>query len=160
MMHWLATESQAHCCYVQAQSTPRNGLGECKTDGYCQAAAWVNHEHSFLHPSEFPHNVPPLEHFLLEQLSSGILFLYDFCRVRNEGQILFISAELASLTFDIVLAEQLIKQAGLWLHDIVLISLLWCIVYNLISSNSLRSQRSTIPLRNWETQSSVPYDRH
>lgn len=77
----------------------------------------------------------------------------------NEALILFVSTEPPSLTFDIVPAEQLIKQGGLQLDDTVLISLLWCIVYNLINSNSLRSQRSTIPLRNGETQSSVPNDR-
>lgn len=42
---------------------------ERKTDGYCQPAARVNHERDYFHPSEFPHNVSPLEHFLLEQLS-------------------------------------------------------------------------------------------
>lgn len=77
----------------------------------------------------------------------------------SEASILFVSTKLASLTFDIVPAEQLIKQGGLQLDDIVLISLLWRVVYNLINSNSLRSQRSAIPLRNGETQSSVPNDR-
>lgn len=38
------------------------------------------------------------------------------------------------------------NRAGLSLHEIVLIALLWQNVYNLISSNSLRSQQSAIPL--------------
>lgn len=37
--------------------------------------------------------------------------------------------------------------------------LLRCIVYHLISSSSLRSERSVNPLRNSETQRSVPSDR-
>lgn len=43
---------------------------EYKTDGWCQAAAGLNHERSDFRPSEFPHSVPLLEPFLWEQLSS------------------------------------------------------------------------------------------
>lgn len=50
-------------------------------------AARVNHEPAYFHPSEFPHNVPPLEHFLPEWVVvfvTGVLFLYGRGAGREE----------------------------------------------------------------------------
>lgn len=59
---------------------------------------------------------------------SRLLFTSVFCVHANS---LRLKTELTASTFDIALAEQLVKQAGPWLDDIVLISLLWCIVLQL-----------------------------
>lgn len=133
------------------------------------ATVRVNHEHSYFHHSSslFKHIVLPLKDFLLEQLSFSLLLFFTCMFVRlyrvgkkgKTGVDSFNFSQINVMAFDIVLPEKLMKQKGPYDDDMVLIGLLWCIVYNLIGSNSLRSRRSTFTLRNRETQSFVPYDR-
>lgn len=76
--------------------------------------AWVNHEHSYVHQSEFSHNVPLFEHSLLEQLSSChwlFISFFDFTGQGMKGQ--FFSFQPALGIAIIALVEQLIKQEGL-----------------------------------------------
>lgn len=105
--------------------------------------------------SDFPHNVPPLEHFQREQLSSFILL---FWRGFYTAWVEFLFQPERRLTGRAGGAAHKTRRgcssmtqrsSGLW----------WAIVYKLISPSSLRSPRCTIPLRNEETQSSVSFDR-